>query len=810
MKKLFTFLTLLVAIVTGAQAETYTLGFADETVNSCNGSYAAGTATFTCGTDVFTVTNTNDDPSKVKTNSNANYTGSDKVKRYGVKYSQNVVFTVNIPTGVAIKSVTFSGWANHDSNSTKIIKINGEDVSGATGNSFGARGAYDSWTYEFATAQTGSFTFENKGAEGVFNINLATESAPATAPTITTQPQGATYVIGTEDYPSMSVEATASAGELKYQWHIIVSETDVTIPGAEASTLSLATYASSPAFAPYLSQEGAYSIYCNVADDNDNVDSDMATLTVTATAPVTPADPTFDKEDGATMKAGDVITITSSAGSTIYYRWSGKSGQTWTPEAFKDGRTPNDSPCTTTTSTKGDRYVYAMAEINGNYSNITCIKVTVSENPVKGQLDKTSDAVDQNAEAPAVPVFTLVDADGNPSPASMGAEGSTKDIFVNYVVTGTEGIINLNSDATAIESISTATAGTATATITIKKNKDAYPIIDGESGIYTYTITVSEGSGPTPPAAGPTITTQPQDATYVIDSEDYPSMSVEAVASAGELKYQWHIIVSETDVTIPGAEASTLSLATYASSPAFAPYLSQEGAYSIYCNVADDNGNVNSDMAVLTIEAAPDLDPQIDVTGDMTWDWSTFSTVSSATVELTNSTTPAKDEEFVLSNVVNYGLLDNVSPEFQAIKAFCQYPVRDGKYFQGSEIKFNTTVSGKVKATFASTGSSKDTHNRDILINGEVAGNANKTTTFAESSEIEVAAGEVIVMGVLHGEGAQGTPQYLRISKIVFTADATGINGVAESETEAPANVKIIKNGQLYIGKYNVAGQLVK
>lgn len=38
----------------------------------------------------------------------------------------------------------------------------------------------------------------------------------------------------------------------------------------------------------------------------------------------------------------------------------------------------------------------------------------------------------------------------------------------------------------------------------------------------------------------------------------------------------------------------------------------------------------------------------------------------------------------------------------------------------------------------------------------------------------------------------------------------TAINGVAESETEVPANVKIIKNGQLYIGKYNVAGQLVK
>ena len=41
--------------------------------------------------------------------------------------------------------------------------------------------------------------------------------------------------------------------------------------------------------------------------------------------------------------------------------------------------------------------------------------------------------------------------------------------------------------------------------------------------------------------------------------------------------------------------------------------------------------------------------------------------------------------------------------------------------------------------------------------------------------------------------------------------EATGINVVNASETEAQAApVKVIKNGQLYIGNFNVAGQQVK
>ena len=40
--------------------------------------------------------------------------------------------------------------------------------------------------------------------------------------------------------------------------------------------------------------------------------------------------------------------------------------------------------------------------------------------------------------------------------------------------------------------------------------------------------------------------------------------------------------------------------------------------------------------------------------------------------------------------------------------------------------------------------------------------------------------------------------------------EATAIKGIAETEADAAAPVKVVKNGQLYIGNYNVAGQQVK
>ena len=45
---------------------------------------------------------------------------------------------------------------------------------------------------------------------------------------------------------------------------------------------------------------------------------------------------------------------------------------------------------------------------------------------------------------------------------------------------------------------------------------------------------------------------------------------------------------------------------------------------------------------------------------------------------------------------------------------------------------------------------------------------------------------------------------------LVFDDEATAVEAVAEAKAEAAAPIKVIKNGKLFIGNYNVAGQLIK
>ena len=162
------------------------------------------------------------------------------------------------------------------------------------------------------------------------------------------------------------------------------------------------------------------------------------------------------------------------------------------------------------------------------------------------------------------------------------------------------------------------------------------------------------------------------------------------------------------------------------------------------------------------------LDEQVDVTESATWDWSKFGTTE---IVLTAETKPKKDEEFILSNVVKYGFCESIGADFgnaQQLLVACQYPVRNGQFFQGPTVKFKTTVAGKVKVTFCSTGNS---NNRDLVINSTIAGNST-STSMTESDEVEVPAGDVVIKGITHGEEVSSNAQYMRISKIEFTETA--------------------------------------
>ena len=113
------------------------------------------------------------------------------------------------------------------------------------------------------------------------------------------------------------------------------------------------------------------------------------------------------------------------------------------------------------------------------------------------------------------------------------------------------------------------------------------------------------------------------------------------------------------------------------------------------------------------------LDERVNVTASAAWDWSKFGT---SEIKLEDETNPAKTTEFVLSNAIKYGLCDAIGSEFgnaQQLAVVTEYVVRDGKYFQGPSIKFNTTVAGKLSITYCNTGNRSDeAQRRYVNVNG--------------------------------------------------------------------------------------------
>lgn len=102
-------------------------------------------------------------------------------------------------------------------------------------------------------------------------------STPATAPTISTQPQSASYNIG--DTPAdLTVSATASTGELSYQWKSCTAADKTgaaNISGATTATLSASNFPTT--------SEATYYFYCTVTDGQGSTDTNVATITVTET-----------------------------------------------------------------------------------------------------------------------------------------------------------------------------------------------------------------------------------------------------------------------------------------------------------------------------------------------------------------------------------------------------------------------------------------------------------------------------------------------------------------------------------------------
>lgn len=110
---------------------------------------------------------------------NNNGKGYSTGSELGVKYSNSVQFTVNLPEGISVDNVTFSGYNNYNGADSYLSELNGTSFS-PTDYIFTQKdivGNYTmcSHTVALATPATGSFTFTFEGKQVVLSIDLKTK-----------------------------------------------------------------------------------------------------------------------------------------------------------------------------------------------------------------------------------------------------------------------------------------------------------------------------------------------------------------------------------------------------------------------------------------------------------------------------------------------------------------------------------------------------------------------------------------------------------------------------------------------------------
>lgn len=162
--------------------------------------------------------------------------------------------------------------------------------------------------------------------------------------------------------------------------------------------------------------------------------------------------------------------------------------------------------------------------------------------------------------------------------------------------------------------------------------------------------------------------------------------------------------------------------------------------------------------------------PQVDVTATTTWNWANAATTMQKIV-------PAeKDVEQLMANIDDEGKQLKNDAEFnsQALIFSGQEALEKSgsgantRWFaKGGHIKFNVTVPGTVEVEFSDNGN----NNRRVRINDAVSTVASASNTDVKTYKAYVQPGVVTLMGVKND--GTGTDQYIRISKIIFTANPT-------------------------------------
>ena len=101
-------------------------------------------------------------------------------------------------------------------------------------------------------------------------------------PVITSQPENVTYAIGDTEYPKLRVEATTTVGELTYEWFIQSEDGTYLTSGIKTAELGMQAFIDNVVEISREEAAGDYIFVCKVSNANGTVESEPATLTITA------------------------------------------------------------------------------------------------------------------------------------------------------------------------------------------------------------------------------------------------------------------------------------------------------------------------------------------------------------------------------------------------------------------------------------------------------------------------------------------------------------------------------------------------
>ncbi|MBQ8064668.1 MAG: InlB B-repeat-containing protein [Prevotella sp.] len=419
----------------------------------------------------------------------------------------------------------------------------------------------------------------------------------------------------------------------------------------------------------------------------------------------------------------------------------------------------------TTPLTAGTYYI--CENNSGNWQLVELIFNLAATTPtLSGEWSATSGTI-YKGDAVPTPSFSVS--------ASNGSELAGSEFMVTYSVKAgsDDGLITITGEGSGFTLNNDAT-GTATLVATLASaDEDVYEV---ETETYEYVYTVNEKvptytlnkadheislrSTPVHRAADTNETATVTMEAGFLEGTDGTVVFVEPVAGLSVSPIYF-------DITDGSVAEKTFTIT----------YNSASGASgTATLRFTDGNGNTKD----LLVDYASVVAHEWTTIGETTtWDWTKLSTTE---VKLTDSTTPTKSTEFLLGDMngevfeQNIGYSANFSAD--ALKVIAEYPVRATSYIQGNSVKFTTTVPGTVKVTFSNTGGNGTNRPyRYVMVNGVKSTSGSADGTMIESNAIAVPAGLVTISGYIPDATDPGSRDddkvgatMLRISKIVFTA----------------------------------------